>query len=442
MIGKYTDKEINNSFKYLLASRALRSIAISFTTSALPLYLIFTLNQDLIGVGATYFVIILFVSLTSFIFGMLGDRIGYGNTMIIAEVLPLLGLTGLTISAFITDNAGLRLTIVVISAMLAGISTAGGMRGAFSAGQQALIANNWKDHNDRVHRLGRIFTIAAIGSIIGSLLLALQGTLTNILRPYGFTELQAVTMAFGYVFAICVLLMFLSMLSLFFLKENEKTEKKQSLFIKKESSPHMFRVMASQMVAGLGVGLAIPILPAMIAKSYALDAAAASQFIGYMFGASYIIIAVASFYMSQLVYRKKIHTLKVASLVRSMQGVAILLIAFVISIGVAIPYGTGFGLLLLGLLYSVYAMFIGIGAPLRSAINIGGINNQDYGTASAVMGMSIQLPQASVGLSGFLSEALPSFLALPMAIGGVFMSISGVIYWKLLSRNGQMKKKD
>ena len=190
MIGKYTVKEINDSFKYLLASRTIRSIAISFTTSALPLYLVFVLNQDLIGVSATYFVIILFVSLTSFIFGMLGDRIGYGNTMIIAEVLPLLGLTGLTISTFVTDNASLMLTIVVISAMLAGISTAGGMRGAFSAGQQALVANNWKDQNDRVHRLSRIFTMAAIGSILGSLLLALQGTLTNVLHQYGFAELQ------------------------------------------------------------------------------------------------------------------------------------------------------------------------------------------------------------------------------------------------------------
>jgi MFS family permease len=440
MIGKYTVKEINDSFKYLLASRTIRSIAISFTTSALPLYLVFVLNQDLIGVSATYFVIILFVSLTSFIFGMLGDRIGYGNTMIIAEVLPLLGLTGLTISTFVTDNASLMLTIVVISAMLAGISTAGGMRGAFSAGQQALVANNWKDQNDRVHRLSRIFTMAAIGSILGSLLLALQGTLTNVLHQYGFAELQSAALAFRYMFAICMLLMFLSMLSLFFIKETAKTEKKQALFIKKESSPHIFKVMASQIFAGIGVGLAIPILPAIVAKSYALDASTASQFIGYMFGASYIIIAMASFYMSRLIYRKKVNTLKVASIVRAMQGVAMVLIAFVISIGIAIPYGAEFGLLLLSMLYSVYAMFIGIGAPLRSAINIGGVNNQDYGTASAVMGMSIQLPQASVGLSGFLSEALPSFLSLPIAIGGIFMSVSGVIYWKLLNRDEPVKK--
>ena len=241
-------------------------------------------------------------------------------------------------------------------------------------------------------------------------------------------------------FAICMLLMFLSMLSLFFIKETAKTEKKQALFIKKESSPHIFKVMASQIFAGIGVGLAIPILPAIVAKSYALDASTASQFIGYMFGASYIIIAMASFYMSRLIYRKKVNTLKVASIVRAMQGVAMVLIAFVISIGIAIPYGAEFGLLLLSMLYSVYAMFIGIGAPLRSAINIGGVNNQDYGTASAVMGMSIQLPQASVGLSGFLSEALPSFLSLPIAIGGIFMSVSGVIYWKLLNRDEPVKK--
>ena len=439
-MGEYTTKQINDSFKYLLASRALRSIAISFTTSALPLYLVFVLNQGLIGVGTAYFAIILFVAVTSFIFGMMGDRIGYGKTMIIAEVLPFLGLAGLSLSTFVANNAGLSLTLVIASAMLAGISTVGGMRGAFSAGQQALIANNWKDPKDRVYRLGRIFTVAAIGSILGSLLLAFEGILTNTLHTPSSTELYAATMAFRYLFAICALLMLVSMSSLFFLKEAPKKERKQSLFIKRESSPHMFRVMASQIFAGVGVGLALPILPAIVAKAYVLNAASASQFIGYMFGASYIIIALSSFYTSKLIYEKKVHTLRVSSLVRSMQGIVMVFIAIVISMGMAMPYGTAFGLLILGILYSIYAMFIGVGAPLRSAINIGGIRSQDYGTASAVMGMSMQIPQTSVGLSGFLSEVLPSFLGFPIAIGGIFMSVSGVIYWKLLNRGEVLKK--
>ena len=435
-----TRKAIDGSFKYLLISRALRSIALSFTTSALPLYLVFVLNLNLIGVGTTYFMIILFVAFTSFFFGILSDRIGYGKTMIIAEILPFLGFAGLVMSTFIIGNKSTDLTVVIISSMLAGISTVGGMRGAFSAGQQALIANNWKDHKDRINRVGRILTIAAIGSIIGSLLLAFQGILTGFLTVPSTSELAASALAFRYLFFVCVIMITLSMLCLFFVKE-VRMVKKRALFIKKESSPHLLRVISANLFSSVGIGLALPILPALIAKSYSLHAAIASQFIGYTFGLGYVIIAISSFYMSRLIYEREMHTLKVASAVRVMQGIALVLIAIIISVGGA-PYGVGIGLLVLGLLYSLYSMFIGLGVPLRSAINISGIRGGDYGTASAVMGMSMQIPQTSVGLSGFISELLPSFMASPIALGGVFVSIGGIVYWKLLSGsklNGKIK---
>ena len=435
--AEYTAEQINGSFKYLLASRGFRSIAISFTTSALPLYLVFVLGQGLIGVGAAYFAIILFVALTSFFFGVMSDRVGYVRTMIISEILPFAGLVGLTISTFLTGNATLALTVVIISAMLAGISTVGGMRGAFSSGQQALIANNWKEPKDRANRFGKIITIASVASIIGSLLLAFQGILTGALQGHAVTELLASTLSFRYMFAIGAVLLFLSILSLSMVKEIAKTEKKHHIFIKKESSPHMYKVMAAQIFAGIGLGLALPILPAIIAKAYALDSATASQLIGYVFGIGYVLIALASSYMSRLVYRKEVPSLKIASSARIMQGIIMALIAVVISLGPGIPYGAGFGMAMFGLLYSAYALLIGIGVPLRSMINIGSIHQQDYGSASAAMGIAMQIPQTSVSLSGFLSEAISSFIALPLALGGLFISISGFVYWKLLNKEGK-----
>ncbi len=431
-----TSKGINDSFKYLLASRTMRSVAISFTTSALPLYLLYVLGQSLVEVGATYFLIIIFTAFTYFLFGMLGDRVGYKNTMIIAEILPLAGLTGLAISTFFTSNPSFMLLIVLISAILAGINTVGGMRGGFSAGQQAFIANNWRKEDERVQKLAKVFTVAAVGSIVGSLLLAFQGIITVMLRPYVAAELQAFVITFRYMFVVAAALLLFSMTSLFFLKEAPKKEKKKTLLIKRESSPQVFRVVASQIVTGFGLGLAIPILPAMIAKAYALDATVASQFIGYMFGVSYILIAITSFYMSKGVYKRNMNTVKLAGVVRAAQGILIILIALVISAGTHFPYGTYFGLLVIGIFYSGYALFVGVGAPLRSAINMGGINSQDYGTASAIIGVAGELPQASVGIAGLLSEAFPQFLGFPMLVGGALVSVGGAVYSRLLKKKG------
>ncbi|MGC9145249.1 MAG: hypothetical protein ACP5GS_03935 [Nitrososphaeria archaeon] len=89
-------KLIENSFKFLLASRTLRSIALILVNLSLSLYLK-ALGYGLIFIGIVYFFIVLFNVLIAFIFGTLGDRIGYARTLLIAEFLPMIALLGLTL---------------------------------------------------------------------------------------------------------------------------------------------------------------------------------------------------------------------------------------------------------------------------------------------------------------------------------------------------------
>jgi len=78
----------------------------------------------LIFIGIVYFFIVLFNVLITFIFGTLGDRIGYARTLLMAEFLPLIALLGLALSE--------NVNVIIASAMLGGITgTPGGMREPF-----------------------------------------------------------------------------------------------------------------------------------------------------------------------------------------------------------------------------------------------------------------------------------------------------------------------
>ncbi len=127
-------ERLEYSFRFLIVSRAIRSIAISFAGLSIPLYLL-ALKYNIIFVGIVYFILTLTTSLITFTFGFLGDRIGYKKILIIAEILPFI--------LFLVLSFSNNLVLIIAGIIVSGVGGGpGAMRGAFSPGTSALIAKN------------------------------------------------------------------------------------------------------------------------------------------------------------------------------------------------------------------------------------------------------------------------------------------------------------
>jgi len=322
---------------------------------------------------------------------MLGDRIGYKKSLIIGDILPLIGTALLAI----VTSVKLIIPLLIITGIGGGAS--GGLRGMWSPGISALIASNWRDEKERVKRLGLISSAASAASIIGSLLISIEQFL-----PFSSLE------DYRFIFGISSLLLFISVISLVFVEEAQRP-KKTTKIMKKSSFNYILRVIASNTVTGAGIGLAIPLLPLWFKIAYH-----ANDFeIGLVFTLSYALTSIGSF----LATRIKFDTLKIASITRVLNGVLLIGIAFS-------PW-----FYLASALYALRGLNAGIGAPNRTAINVRGISEEDYGTATSLQGISTRIAQLSSGLSGYLLE---TWLPLPELSGGILQAVGGYIYYRLL----------
>ncbi|MDP8024135.1 MAG: MFS transporter [Nitrososphaeria archaeon] len=390
-------KLIENSFKFLLASRTLRSIALILVNLSLSLYLK-ALGYGLIFIGIVYFFIVLFNVLIAFIFGTLGDRIGYARTLLIAEFLPMIALLGLTLSE--------NIYVIIVSAMLGGITgTPGGMRGAFSPGMTSYIASNWPEERERVEKLSKIYATASLAAIGGSLLLVTHGYLS---MHFGAVN------SFRILFGVSFFLTLGSIVSLSFLKER-KRPKKTTMLMKKESFSYSLRVVIPNIINGTGIGIAFPLLPLWFELMYRISA----SYVGVVFTIAYAFTAGGSYLSGVFLNKKKIRAITVSSTARILQGLMLIAIAFT-------PF-----LLISVMLYSIRSFIAGIGTPMRSAISVRGISGEDYGTASAIQGIFTRSSQLTSGLSGYLMN---EGLGLPLLAGG-FLQVAGAFVFYGLIRS-------
>lgn len=390
-----TGRGVNNTFKFFLLSRALRSVSLIFVTLSLPLYM-FALHYDIISIGIIYFVMMSFNAGLSVFLGALGDRVGYKKSLIIGEVFP--------IAALIMLSASTNLFVIVIAAAIGGITgVAGGMRGVFSPGSTALIVSNWKNQKERVKKLAETSYVGSAFAIGGSLLLYIRGFLIGNAGLIG---------SFRLLFALSAFLVILSMLFLFFVEEVRRPAKTTRI-MKKESVNYSLRIVAANLFNGFGLGVALPLLPLW----FELRFGASPSTIGVWYSVSYIATAIASYLAARRAYGSRFSTLFTASYTRTLQGVMLIVIAFS-------------PLLLFSFLFFIARSFIaGFGSPSRSAVNMKGVNSQDYGTASSIIGLSNRLSQTSSGLAGYLMEVSLPF---PVLLGGILQTLGGVIYYRIL----------
>lgn len=384
---------VESSFKFLEYSRASRSIGIIYMVLAFPLYLKI-LKLNLINIGIIIATIMLVTVVEALLLGMFGDRHGYKYSLLIAEALPVVGAAIL----FLSSNIDFIILAMIITGLSGG---AGGMRGLFSPGLTALVASNYENESIRVKKLSTLTMITSFFSIFGSIMLASEVLLSKYVGTI---------MAYRYLFLVADILMFISFISIIFIKET-KRPKKTSKVMKKQSFNYISKIMIINVVSGIGMGVSIPMLPLWIELMYKTGAGT----VGIIFGVSYLTTALSSYLSSRSFGH--FNVLNVSAITRSLSG--FLLIAMALSPTIIIA----------GFMYLLRSIFAGFGSPNRSALNVRGIDREDYGSATSFNGVSSRMAQLSSGLSGYLMDIS---LPLPFIIGGLFQGVSGIMYKVLI----------
>jgi MFS family permease len=399
-------EEVNKSFKYLIISRATRSSALIFVTLALPLYLHF-LHFSVIFIGLLYIPITLFNVFLTLILGRLGDKIGYSRILFIGEIFPVAGMLLITVST--------NIYFIATGAIIAGITGgAGGMRGAFSPGMTAFVANNYGAENNRVGRLSLLLATASAFSIFGGLFLSSYVYIENII---------GVIMFYRTFFFVSFILVFASLISLSRLKEYRRP-KKTTRVMKKQSFGFLLRVILPNSINAAAIGISMPLLPLLFELKYHVD----PSVIGYTYTVGYAVTAIGS-YVSGKYINGMFDSLKIASIAHVLQGALFIIIAFT-------PF-----FFLASVIYVGRMGIAGIGSPMRGAINVRGIDKEDYGTSTAIQGVSGRASQLTSGASGYLMDLN---LAFPLLIGGSLQAIGGVLYYTMIKswRPGKYDTKD
>jgi MFS family permease len=330
--------------------------------------------------------------------GFLGDRIGYRKAMIVGEIPALF----LTFTLTFTTNQYLVLAGIIVSGTA---GSPGAMRGAFSPGIAAYLARNWPKESQRVSRMGMVTSVASIASVLGSIMLYSSGYISRI---YGEVE------SFRILYGISFILIVISILSLILLRERP-LERKTVRIMKKESGVHVIKIALSNAVNGTGIGLAIVLLPAWFKLRFAL----APSDVGLVFLWSYVGSAAGAYLATKVFSTRMNGTLAYASVTRILQGALMIVVALS-------PF-----LLVSEIVYAVRSVIAGFGVPNRTAINVGGISEGDFGAATSIQGISGRISQGSSGLSGYLMDL---YIPFPLILGGAVQSLSGFLYYKLLKK--------
>ena len=384
----------DRGFKFLLVSRAARSVSLSFSAISYPLYLSL-IGFSNVDVGLMAFLVILFTILQTILLGALGDRVGYRTTLFLGEIFPLVSLTSLF---FVKSGPLIYLSVI------GGIGGGpGGMRGAFSPGTTAIVAKNWQDPSSRINRLGMITSIGAFFSTFGGVLVIMRQYVEFLFGSSG---------SYRFLFGVSALLVFISLISIIFVTERNVAPVKKKKLITSGSRNHLGKVMLANAFNGAGIGLSMPIISLWFKVMYPY---ATSTEIGIVFTISYISTGIGSFLASKIKMRGE-RAGKIGAYGRMLQGFLMIPLAFSPFLWIA------------GTIYVFRMGIAGFGTPSRSSINVGGLKEGDYGAGSGFQASAARVAQTTSGSSGYLMDA---YTPLPEFLGGLVQLGAGIIFYIL-----------
>ncbi|MCL4411614.1 MFS transporter [Candidatus Marsarchaeota archaeon] len=364
---------------------------------AFSLYLT-ALHISIIEVGLVAATTMLFMVFLTMLLGIIGDRKGYRAELVIAETFAFAGALIIAVSSSVA--------YIIAGMIIAGLSgSAGGMRGAFSPGTNAFVANNYKEGKERVRKYSLLTMTASAAAVGGSIIFSLVSPLSLYV---------GLLSAYRYLFVIAAALLGVSVIFLMMLHDAQRPAKTTKI-MKKSSIKYSLRMIVANSLGGVGMGLVMPLLPLWFKLSYG----ASPLEIGIIFSVVYIATASGSYVSSAIAH--KFNALNISSYTRMLSG----LLLFLMAISPA--------LVIVALVYVARAIIAGFGSPSRTSVNVRGIDTEDYGAATSVQGIASRAAQLSSGASGYLMDyALP----VPIFIGGIFQLLSGVSY-KLLFKDAK-----
>jgi MFS family permease len=350
-------------------------------------------------IGVSFMLMTLFGSFLIFLWGPVGDRLGYKTILIIVEVL-------FSCSAIIFALGNSNLTLILFAAVIGGYGGmgGGGLRGAFGPGMTALVGYLWKDSAERIRKLGTITFVAGLAGIAG----------------YGFLSIvDFVSRSVGEIeaFKILYLMTFFtgvgSILLLSFIKEQHHAPSKARI-ISKKSGKFVSRIVVSNIVNGLGIGIAIPLLPLWFKLAFKYS----TTDISIIYISSTVAAAVASYFAHHV--SSHLGAVRSASITRALNGA--LLVSMALS-----PFGV-----VAASLYVLRSISAGIGAPIRQAVTLGGVEETELGAASSLTALSVRASFMSSGFGGYLLSLSEN---LPLEVGGTLQIFGGAIFYRLLQNH-------
>jgi MFS family permease len=407
---------LNHDLQYLLAGRALRSLAQGYLLIIVPLYLSL-LGYDAEHLGILFGASALTSALLVAAIGVLSDRFGRKTLLIVISLMTAAGGVVFAVSS--------NFVVLVAGAALGTIGRGGGIGsggawGPYYPAEQALIAEQAADHQ-RTTVFGALSFVGVIASAVGSLLAhapQLMQRMAGTTLVEGYRTLFALTVVLGIAMALVILPVRESHRYPAHAEPRPRGPHPQppasrrifGVALSHESWSLIGRFMITSSVQGLAVGMLGPFVVYWFYRRYGVNAGT----LGTLFFFVNLIVALPYLLAGRLARR-----MGAVSAVVWTRAVAIVLL-FVMAV---MPT---FGLA--ALVFAVRTIFNTLGLPVRQSYLMGVVRPNERASAAGLANFPINATGAvSPYFAGVMMEHVA--LSLPLEIAALLMGINTTLYY-------------
>lgn len=407
---------LNNDLMYLLAGRALRSLAQGYLLIIVPLYLSL-LGYDAVHLGILFAASALTSAVLVAAIGVLSDRFGRKTLLIVISLMTAGGGVTFAVSSnFIVLVAGAALGTIGRGG---GIGS-GGAWGPYYPAEQALIAEQAADHQ-RTTVFGALSFVGVIASAFGSLFAHAPQLMQRIGGTSlidGYRALFAVTAVLGIAMAVVILPVHESHRYPARAESRPPGRHPQppsprrrfGLAISRESWRLIARFMVTSSIQGLAVGMLGPFVVYWFYRRYGVGAGA----IGTLF--FFINLVAAMPYLMAGYLARRLGAVSAVVWTRSISVVLLLVLAVMPTFALA------------AVVFAVRTIFNTLGLPVRQSYLMGVVRPDERASAAGLANFPVNATGAvSPYFAGVMMQHFA--LSLPLEISALLMGINTALYY-------------